>query len=145
MFVTNFATSAQKITTVLEMGVNFVNKIGLGKVAIFFATKLHPTIAAIEMVEEPVFQTGLTMIVPHFAIKMQRIITVLRMETKFAFATGLEMRARGFVMKIPHGTDVYLTVRSRVFPRGMVPNVQFTVTTPREKLTVVMVLDEKYV
>jgi hypothetical protein len=54
-FVTNFATSAQKITTVLEMGVKFVNKIGLGKIAISFATRLHPTIAAIEMVEELVF------------------------------------------------------------------------------------------
>ena len=97
------------------------------------------------MVKKPVFQTGSTRIVPNFAIKMQRTITALTMERKFAFATGSEMRARRFATKVPHGTDAYLTVRSRVFPSGMALNVQFIVMTPCEKLTVVMALETKYV
>jgi hypothetical protein len=117
----------------------------LGKIAISFVTKTHPTIAAVEMVGKSVFQIGSTRSVPNFAMKMQRPITALTMERKFAFATGSEMRARGFATKVPHGTDVYLTVRSHVFPSGMVLNVLFIVTTPCQKLTVVMALETKYV
>jgi hypothetical protein len=50
------------------MGVTFVSKTGLGRIAISFATKTHPTTAAVKMEGEAVSQAGSNRIALNFAI-----------------------------------------------------------------------------